>query len=516
MMLAHPVSYAIIHIGSSTMSLSIVEYKNIDDIKIIEQATREVTYGEELFQTQRLSFSTMHEICAVLKGYKELMDVYGITEYKALATSVIREAENKRNIIDQIYVQTGLEVEILDMPREIYFKYFALYRNMMHIGLTETHDAVLFLDVTSGGLGITVWQQGQLLFQENMHIGAVRVFESFSRNQRGSASFPVAVEEYMHSMLRPIVRELHRFNIRYLVLSGDESRPVAEMMGVKIIGDNIIIEPRQYEDFYNEFNGVTPTKLANLYHVPEHRANILMPVMVMYHEILTLVPVKSICINTTTFREGSVLYYGAERERPPYLEEMRMQNLQLARAIANRYHYEASHVEQIDAYGLTILGLIAEWAGLSSRSEFLFRMVCILHGIGKHINLRRHNEQSYNVIMGTDIFGLSEIEKEVVANVAYYYYKGTPSDRDENFERLTEIQKMMTIKLVAIFRLARALDVSHLEKIHSIEATLADGTLTIRANTDQNIALERWSFEREAHMFKDVFGIRAVLEQGRS
>ena len=37
-------------------------------------------------------------------------------------------------------------------------------------------------------------------------------------------------------------------------------------------------------------------------------------------------------------------------------------------------------------------------------------------------------EHAYHIVMGTDIFGLSEEEKQVVANVVYYHYKGTPSD----------------------------------------------------------------------------------------
>ena len=70
--------------------------------------------------------------------------------------------------------------------------------------------------------------------------------------------------------------------------------------------------------------------------------------------------------------------------------------------------------------------------------------------------MRNHGEHAYHIVMGTDIFGLSEEEKQVVANVVYYHYKGTPSDDDAYFNALTELQKIQVTKLVAVIRVACA------------------------------------------------------------
>ena len=42
-------------------------------------------------------------------------------------TTVIREAANRRSILDQIYIQTGMRVDVIDMPKEVYYKYALLY-----------------------------------------------------------------------------------------------------------------------------------------------------------------------------------------------------------------------------------------------------------------------------------------------------------------------------------------------------------------------------------------------------
>lgn len=52
---------------------------------------------------------------------------YGVSRSRLYGTTVIREAANRRSILDQIYIQTGMRVEVIDMPKEVYYKYALLY-----------------------------------------------------------------------------------------------------------------------------------------------------------------------------------------------------------------------------------------------------------------------------------------------------------------------------------------------------------------------------------------------------
>ena len=74
MALPKALRYAVLHVGSSSMSITIVEYRDIDDVRIIDHAAREVTFGEELFQTSRLSFKTIEEN---LSYFKRLQAING-------------------------------------------------------------------------------------------------------------------------------------------------------------------------------------------------------------------------------------------------------------------------------------------------------------------------------------------------------------------------------------------------------------------------------------------------------
>ena len=76
------------------------------------------------------------------------------------------------------------------------------------------------MDITSGGLGLTLWQAGTLLFQQNVPSGTLRILENFEKRQRDELTFPTAVREYIHGMLSPIWGIIKTYNVKYVVLSG--------------------------------------------------------------------------------------------------------------------------------------------------------------------------------------------------------------------------------------------------------------------------------------------------------
>lgn len=507
--------YAVLHVGSSSMSITILEYKGIDEVRLIDYAAREVTFGEELFQTSRLSFKTIEEICHILKGYKQLMVDYGVSRSRLYGTTVIREAANRRSILDQIFIQTGMRVEVIDMPKEVYYKYALLYYEMTrHYKLADPSKATLFLDITSGGVGLTVWRGESLLFQRNMHSGSLRVMESFNRNQRSSTLFPMAITEYLHRMIGPLREELQTFNINSVILSGDEAQYMARLMGYETHqAEMITCEPERFKGLIQSFDGVTATKLMNRYKLAEYKANILMPTMILFNEIITAIEPRTLIFSSFSFSQGISWFYGVEAENNPFMYQLREQNAQLARAVAARYHTDAVHDREVERFSLLFCNALRH-KGLPERWGYLCRIATILCSVGKFVSLRNHGEHAYHIVMGTDIFGLSEAEKQVVANVVYYHYKGTPCDDDPYFKELTELQKIQVTKLVAIIRVACALDAGSNQKITDVSLEERDNVLYVFCRTDEDISLEWWTFNRDSEYFTEIFGMEVMLVKG--
>ena len=152
-------TFAAIHLGSEQVSIQIAEFQTLQDIRIIDRASFQAPLGEETFKTGRISFSAVSQTCELLKGFRRMINEYGVRDYRLLATTAVREAENQQYIIDQIRVKTGFRVEVVDMPLEIFYKYIALFRSMAMKQLIQPGKPLLFVDISSGGLGITLYKE---------------------------------------------------------------------------------------------------------------------------------------------------------------------------------------------------------------------------------------------------------------------------------------------------------------------------------------------------------------------
>ena len=243
-------TFAAIHLGSEKISMQITEYRNLDKCKIIERVSRRIRLGEATFKNKIIPFELVSEICDILQGFKRLMVEYGVEEYKLQATTAVREASNQIFLLDQIYSKTGLKVDVVDMPQEIYTKFVAIRNTLKNEKISSERAGMLMMDISSGGLGVTLVQDEQIRYQENFHVGIIRIKESFARNRRESIHFNKALTEFLSSTIGSVRQELHQDSVQYLVLSGTETELLLRMLG---LDEEQLVHRIKAEDFNNIF-----------------------------------------------------------------------------------------------------------------------------------------------------------------------------------------------------------------------------------------------------------------------
>ena len=127
------------------------------------------------------------------------------------------------------------------------------------------------------------------------------------------------------------------------------------------------------------------------------------------------------------------------------------------------------------------------------------------------------SECSYNIIMATEIIGLSHREREIVANVVRFN-SGPVLEFEElaSGSTLEQADYMTIVKLTAILRVANALDRSHKQKIKEVRVSWKDPhTMQIFVDTLEDLTLEQALFHEKAEFFESVFSIRPVLKAKR-
>jgi exopolyphosphatase/guanosine-5'-triphosphate,3'-diphosphate pyrophosphatase len=130
--------------------------------------------------------------------------------------------------------------------------------------------------------------------------------------------------------------------------------------------------------------------------------------------------------------------------------------------------------------------------------------------------MRSHSLYSYQLIMGTDLLGFTEEDKQIIA-MASYYHAHNVLERDE--KRVPELKSELVpvvAKLSAIIRLADALDRSYMQKIQQCRVTLHNRELTIEVVSKADLDLEEWTFASKVLMMEEVYGFKVRLERVES
>ena len=123
-------------------------------------------------------------------------------------------------------------------------------------------------------------------------------------------------------------------------------------------------------------------------------------------------------------------------------------------------------------------------------------------------------ETSFQIIMATEIIGLSHQEREIVANIVRFNHSKFVYDGQWMGAGGQSRNFLLTVaKLTAILRLANSLDRSHKQKLNGLKAVIKENKLILTVDAKEDMALERGFFRSNADFFKEVFSVEPVLNQ---
>ncbi len=145
--------FAAIDIGSNGVRLLFIEIYHYNDepvFKKLELIRLPIRLGDDVFNYGKISESKFRKLRSMALSFKSLMHVFDITNYKACATSAMRDAENGSVIINHIFEETGIKIDIIEGAEEASILFEAIFETPI-----DKNQNYLFVDVGGGSTEVT-------------------------------------------------------------------------------------------------------------------------------------------------------------------------------------------------------------------------------------------------------------------------------------------------------------------------------------------------------------------------
>ncbi|NIP39398.1 MAG: exopolyphosphatase [Candidatus Dadabacteria bacterium] len=167
--------FASIDIGSNAVRLLFTKVFEDGDGTVFKKDSlvrMPIRLGKDVFNTKKVSKEKIDNLVNTMIAFKYLIDAYNPIDYKACATSAMREAANRNEIVRLIKKKSDIDVEIIDGKREAEI----IYENHIAEKLNPKKN-YLYIDVGGGSTELTLISRLEVISSQSFDIGTVRILE---------------------------------------------------------------------------------------------------------------------------------------------------------------------------------------------------------------------------------------------------------------------------------------------------------------------------------------------------
>ena len=519
---------AAIDIGTNSIHMAVVRIDpELPSFDIIAREKATVRLGDRDPDTGDLTSEAIGRSLEALSRCRDLAASRQVDHTVAVATSATREAPNGRVFLKEIQQTLGLNVDLIAGPEEARRIYLGV---LSGLEFEERPHAVI--DIGGGSTELILGDGHEPRYLSSTKVGAVRLTAAFIQHDPPTKDEFMALQGYARGMLERAVEELHEQlhpheTIRDVTLVGTSGtiECLAEFHARRTLG--IVPSPLQgYEltldsvrEIIDYLRTLTVQQRRDLPGLNERRAEIIVAGAVILQEAMELLKLERLVVCERALREGIVVDWmlgqSLIEDRLRFQSSVRQRS---TLALAQKYQVNLAAAEHVAKLSLMLFdqtqGLLHDWG--EEERELLWT-AAVLHSCGLHVGHSAHHKHAYYLIRFGELYGFTEREVEIIANLARYHRKSAPKKRHENYQNLVgKSERKLVDELSPMLRLAAALNRRQVQAIQQLQCQILGDRekfclLIHPTKTNDSCALEQWSVNLEKHVFEHEFGMPLEL-----
>ncbi|MFT5230109.1 MAG: exopolyphosphatase/guanosine-5'-triphosphate,3'-diphosphate pyrophosphatase [Planctomycetota bacterium] len=173
--------YAAIDIGSNAIRLliaTVIEKEGFaTQFKKTSLVRVPIRLGADVFLEGKISDINYDRMKDAMTAFSLIMKTHKVVNYRACATSAMREASNGSEVAKKLKIDTGVDIQIIDGNDEASI---IASTDLKH--LISDNKTFLYVDVGGGSTEFTVFSNGKSIISKSFQLGTVRIINDMIRD----------------------------------------------------------------------------------------------------------------------------------------------------------------------------------------------------------------------------------------------------------------------------------------------------------------------------------------------
>ena len=477
----------IIELGTLYCKLTIANVQDNETFVITDQFSDAIRIASDLYEDWLIKPARTQELLVILKNYKLYCQTNEVEEVICVASCEYLDAKNHSSFIEELYNQFGFKFKILSQDEQIYNTY---------------NSSINTVDVTRG-LVISIYgNKTQISHYNRRNILEEYTFDFGSCNLAEYChDDSLTPQEYCDKMYKKFLNELSEAPWLNEVDEDTQIVGVGEIFSsVGKLSRKLSKYPYDKEHNYGmnfgDFNKVYDfvktldiDKTKKLKGISSARADVLASGICIIKAILSKLTDRAIHVNANGITEGMLFSIASPITHEKPIMDILGYSLELNNTHYNFYSKNTSTVYSIAMMLYKQLKVLHK---LPRPFIKVLRIAATLHDSGKRINCRNYEKLGFDVVLKSDLYGVTHREQVLAAFVV-------ASQKSEDFN-LTEFIKYKPMleeedleavkKLGILIRMANALDIFGKNKIQDITCDILGDSVILKTIVEVSAEME--------------------------
>lgn len=294
--------FAIIDLGSNTFHLLIAEVNTLGHVKIL--------YKERIYVKLAIDGITFISDPPYKRGlealihFKKIIDQNGVIACRAIGTAALRIASNASDFINDVYLQTGITIEVVSGEEEA-----ELIFQGVKATLPKNINNYLIMDIGGGSVEFIISDSNSIKWKSSFAAGVAVLKSNFHFEDPISIKEIKTIEAFLDNIFQPLSSYLDQFQPQVFVGASGTFEVLEMALGGKGIDlhTNSVLDIDCYFPVYDQVIHSTLEEIGQIKYIPPERRELIQVAFILINWILKKRTFTQYRVSRYALKEGAIL-----------------------------------------------------------------------------------------------------------------------------------------------------------------------------------------------------------------